>query len=1292
MNFKRIVLPALFAAGTLCFADESLLFKADFDAWTVTADHAKGKKESTTFKNPSLQLRMWPGINGKGNALALEKSERCGYSMKNNFNPKQGTVSFWVAPLNWKPSQPGFQWFFSASQNDFVLHIYKYTWANCLYFYIQSNKFPGNKKTAVAHAFIDDKDWGTGVWHKIDAVWDRTGMKLYIDGAIPRKVKWLTPVLNFSAPVDFPAAAANGRIALNDQPSQGKDKYQRTAFDNLRIYDRPLSAKEIHEEYTKYKASKFGAKREVPILPVPKEKNPVVIDGKINASEWSDASIAPITEIALFSRNKSARIRGKAYLKHDGTKLKIAISANYLPTLKKYTRNDDKLWEDDGMELHFYMPDKSVIQFIINGNGAVFDMKNNRREWNGGIKPIISFSSNGWSMETEIPFSALGGKPEKANFYLSQYKGKELSAVGWSLAGGAFVAPKIYGKLVYTNVRFGVEETGSIENGDLALKLRSSGSIPSAEVETETGIVIKADSNFPKAVWKASLPSGKQKIIVKAERGGKVVGFYEHYYYVDSPVEIKYDNKPYQKKTVVTVNLSGTGAETLSKIRKYGMEGTISYVRKSDGKIMASTKVTAKKTVETFDIPLPELAMDEYYIVAQFGDATNKIRFNVPDMRPFGAVKPGVDHSVPKPWTPVIVNGKKFGVLDRTYTFGNTPFPQSVISRGSEMLSAAPVLTVDGKQPVWSDFKIVKAYPDRVLFSGKGNADGWIINWNGELWFDGFYQLKFNTSGKRKISEMTLTYSVPREFARYVFKQDYRYSLFSWNGNRIEKEFNPLKYRMNTLQWTSGVEKGFAFAPESNKNWANKPNEKNIILVRDARNVKVTAKIISRPVEVKTALDYTFVFQGTPSRRPHPDTRDMNCGGYDEPTMRNIQFGSGGDHAFYDQNFRDQIWTTPASMKPRFPDRYAKYVKRMKDPATPKAKAKNNSRLKGWFGLNYCMPMHIGTNEAEYDYFINEWITLPTCVWNYKAFGVPSTIFSTCGNTGATDVLIWNLDKLLRDGHLPGIYNDCAHTPACENARHGHGGIDAFGQRFSTSSMLSQREYFLRSYRVIQKYGKFLFNHVPSGDIIPFVHCFSDLVWPGEEFHQQILDYTDHCYIEFIPKEAWQSVFSSRIRGVSISLLPQYGRAAGAMPAEKRKKGNFAKDPEWAMRTMTPCLVHDVLVSAESICRKTVDKWWIIKEPLLLNKAKFHGYWFDDTVRSSTRNVLVSWYELPKEAQYRYLIIAANYNRGEAPVGIEKIPFKYSTIRELWTGRDVTADDLKNMKFPGNHFRLFGIK
>ena len=88
----------------LIFADDSLLFQADFDGFSVTADYAKGKKESTTFANPSLHLRMWEGITKKDNALVMDKTEECRYPIKDNFDPRQGTVSLWVAPLNWKTS------------------------------------------------------------------------------------------------------------------------------------------------------------------------------------------------------------------------------------------------------------------------------------------------------------------------------------------------------------------------------------------------------------------------------------------------------------------------------------------------------------------------------------------------------------------------------------------------------------------------------------------------------------------------------------------------------------------------------------------------------------------------------------------------------------------------------------------------------------------------------------------------------------------------------------------------------------------------------------------------------------------------------------------------------------------------------------------------------------------------------------------------------------------------------------------------------------------------------------
>ena len=98
---------------------------------------------------------------------------------------------------------------------------------------------------------------------------------------------------------------------------------------------------------------------------------------------------------------------------------------------------------------------------------------------------------------------------------------------------------------------------------------------------------------------------------------------------------------PSKNKVVVTVNLNNAGKEVLGKI-KTGLPGTISFIRKSDNKVMASHKVKAVKLITDFDIPLPKLEMGEYYIGASFGKAFNQVRFNVPDLRPFQFPKPGL--------------------------------------------------------------------------------------------------------------------------------------------------------------------------------------------------------------------------------------------------------------------------------------------------------------------------------------------------------------------------------------------------------------------------------------------------------------------------------------------------------------------------------------------------------------------------------------------------------------------------------------------------------------------------
>ena len=120
---------ALCAAGCSAGAADDasdLLFDVTFDQYQVRADKAGGKSGTLSFASPDLQLRMWKGVKNKKNAITLSGSEVLDYGMKGNFDPRQGTVSFWVSPVNWKPSEPVFQRFFTAYQPGFVFMVYKY--------------------------------------------------------------------------------------------------------------------------------------------------------------------------------------------------------------------------------------------------------------------------------------------------------------------------------------------------------------------------------------------------------------------------------------------------------------------------------------------------------------------------------------------------------------------------------------------------------------------------------------------------------------------------------------------------------------------------------------------------------------------------------------------------------------------------------------------------------------------------------------------------------------------------------------------------------------------------------------------------------------------------------------------------------------------------------------------------------------------------------------------------------------------------------------------------------------
>ena len=1272
-------------------AGDSLLFKADFDAYSVKANFAKGEASARKFGEESLQLRMWPGAYGNVNSLAYSKGETCAWALKDNFDPRQGTVSFWVSSLGWKPSAKVFQWLFTARQHGFVLHIYKYVWGEYLMFYIEKPGADGKPRRFTASAHMPDDDWTSGRWHKIDATWNSQGMKLFVDGILPKdyRPKKGAPAVakcEFAQPVEFPEASGKGEIVINANPVvKGLEKDERTAIDGLEIRSRALSAAEIYAAYTKVVPSKFGAVRAEHVAAIPSLHVQPVLDGRIGEAEWNDATRVPIANIAPFSKIRDTKLQGEMYVKRDSQNLYFALSSGRCAGKSRHFDRDANLWEDDVFELVLQSSSGEIYHFIVNSNGALYDERCGSWKWNSNAICKAKRSSSGWTAEVSLPFADIGGVPTSGNVGLSSFSSADsadIECVGWAPpGGGGYVARNGLGKFVETHNPLSILSTGSLDCGEVLLKVAGEAKF-TAYVESENGEKTYASAAFPSQVWSFAASAGKHRICICAQLlDGTTALAWEKIFYVRQDIELAYDCHSREGFIEVRAELSGALA---AKATQSGVKGELRLVSADDGKVAHSCEVASSNSSVNGRLPIDRLQKGKYFVEAEFEGVKGRKRFIVPDLAALKR-KVGLDGSVPPPWIPVARGkGRSWRVLEREYFFENSPLPVRIASRCEDIFIKPPELCLDGRKIEWMQFKVEEERAEAVKLSGRGKCGIFSFDWSGELWFDGMYLLSVKMLGKGTLQSLTLDYAVPEKFARYVFKQGYRNSLFDWKDNRIGKIFDPKRHPENSLHWTSGMEKGFAFGSVSDANWANRQDEENVVYEKSRGKVTLTAKIISRSVEVKKPLDWKFVFQATPSRRADATWRAVNINGYFVPTMQNRQFGGYGEMAFADKRRHDR-WTTPSNLKFRWPEWF------LSEDSKPSKRTWKSASHLPFHSLAYCMPMHIGTNEGEFDYFFHDAVKLPSLTWSFREDGVAQTLYCVC-DSRIWDIHLANLEWFLANTKATtGIYNDCAHVKYCENPRHGHGGLDAFGKSYSSVCWLEQREYFLREFRLMKKYGRNLRLHSPSADFVPFVMSFCDEIWTGEEFYASVLDSLE-CYTETVRKEEWQSAFNTDVRGVPFHLLAQYGRAAGSMAGGEATRRMFNKDAEWAERTLAACIVHDVPVSAAWIDAKTIDRWWVVKEELKLWDAKFVGYWQEGAAKGFAKGLLVSYYKLSSAAPYRFLAVVSNFSRDNLRLGSGVFPFAKAEAHEFWSGRDVAVKDIAELEISAKKFILLGVR
>ena len=1227
---KKILSLFVLTAAALSAAEPGLLLHTSFDKYTTIPDFAKNPKTQTQGIRPELQLRMYNGPKGKRNAVLLDNRECVGYTHTGNFDPRQGTVSFWVKPVNWKMSTAGrFQTFFELRSGDtkYRLIVTKDIAGDLLRFSIANGKWRGI-------ASLNKTGWQTGEWHKIDCTWNAQGMKLYVDGKPPKPGSAQEKI--FKEDPKFPGSIRWARMQINFFSGWKVDPEWQTAYDDLKIYDRVLSPAEIRDEYEKV----FPPKKEV--------RKPFAVT----------PALLPVS--IPVSGEKTIRADVSAAFEKGSLVLDYRVAG---PGSKKdITTRDGELWLDDAVEFHLLGADGKQRQFIVNPAGTLYDSLNGDPKWDSKAKTAAGSTKDGWTVRLEIPLSDLGGGTRiAANFCVSNKSGGRGSFT-WSALepNKGFADRKYFGDLELREggKPAGIESLGDLRAGEIDIRcLLPDGTTASAELVDASGSKIES--------LKSALPAGRSELAVTLkDEKGKTVYTYFRSFVVNPPLVMNTRVYPSARRIEFRLDFSASGLKQA--------DGTVSLCR--DGKIYSSKAFHADRPECAVDLPIPDDLPDNarYTLRAQAGKFTVEKSLFIPDLTPL-RLKVGVDHSVPKPWVPVKVDGKQVLVLDRVYDFGSGPLPAQTVSRGEKLLAAQPRFILNGSPIAWDGVQFGRNHGDYVELTASGKFTGGTAKISGEVWFDGMYKfdLALTPSAPLEIKSLQLCWSMPGRAARYALTPEYT----PWKNDALRLKWDTREY--NSLLWLTGIENGLAWWCRSDANWIIDPNRENIVVERKDGKADIRIDMFAKPAVLTKTAGYTMVFQATPPKHPDKSLRGIadGCRWHRDSDVVDVT-GYSWYAKVTPEHIRGVVSMVPLDTK--------KFRDSMRDLHT-----------KGFKTAMYGMPVHTSRFEPEYDYFIAECINRPTIIWeaHMPVTGEAYVLEPCCGHTAIADFHACNLDKIYREvPELDGCYFDIMHAHHCENPHHGCGGIDAFGKKYSVSGALNLRNYTLRVLKIHQKHDRFFGIHAHNA-YYPFVHDLGDFWIPGEELFSPIAANPEWGYMEAVSPEAFQSAWNREIRGMDIRSMLQFTRIPRCIPVTPEQKKKL-ESAEYCVHGLAPSMLYDYRLRSFGADKQDspLFKLWKIRKQVKIADSVFHGYWIDP-VTTSAPAVKTSWYAWKEGAPYSRMLAVVNIKRPavktELVIDWKKLGIpRPEKLKDLWSGKVFTEKELAESTLKGHNFML----
>jgi hypothetical protein len=823
-----------------------------------------------------------------------------------------------------------------------------------------------------------------------------------------------------------------------------------------------------------------------------------------------------------------------------------------LPLKKSVSVNDGDIRQDDYLGFYLAAGEGDDVYFFgVNAANAKLDSKNGDAAWNSGQWQVgQKWDPNFWRVEFSLPLSEFpGSQPQGINFAHGARQVEFMESI-WAYEP-ARKLPLARARLTTDKVAVTLLDFGDLNDGTLAFSGRVA-NLGNTPVTLQTTVAVtNAEGDERQVIFGATptehqLQPGESKSLtadfevpgalygdVTVQVGtGKGKPLLDYRLPFVFPREIHMETRFIPTPELLLLKLF-LGADAAAKASGV----TVELVAGDTGETVLTRRIADLQALDKIEIDCRQLPVGSYDIVT-----TVKLGAESVSLKGSLTKEPqpewlnntiGISETVPVPWTPLAMAGRRASCWGRDYDFGAAGFPAQINILGKDILTG-PVrvsATIDGEAHVLDAGTLEATEQTAARVSFKTTADAGAVSVEADTWieFDGFVwnTMTFAADAGVKLQAVSVVIPLKREYATLW-----------WSGESIHRsaminstigtppQSKSASAPQNFLR-LGDEERGIQFYYESFHGWHVTqtliPGETDYVLRYDAK-----------PVQAENPRPLVLGYMALPCKPRSPYFRRIDGVGWSRSKLLDragvekvgdlfqvMPYSEGWNNHYNYLNF----WNEDVFEKD--------YLEKHR-----------NKWRKEWAEKKHTFSMYINSgvldaNTPEYRKYRFEWQPVPG-----NAPHIPpdpktrdkSYLVNGCTNTrSAADFLMWHLDKTVKylsdDGEIPvHAYIDCYshHNKACSNVLH-----DCPPE--GTIPVLATREYLKRIYTIYKSINPL--NQVvlhTGGENSLSAASFTDVMLDGEQFRAPY--YSNRINDPSLPKNYTRMLNLTRVK----SLIQRY--------------------------------------------------------------------------------------------------------------------------------------------------------